>query len=78
MLTISKEVLLLVLDHDTTERLNAELPGHAVDTALGGALLMDPALNDRIDTDVENLVVVNAAFQLRQNLYLWLSMSVQK
>ena len=58
MLTITEEIHLLVLDYDTGWP-NPELPRHAIDTALGGALLMDLALNDRIDTDVGKLFVVN-------------------
>lgn len=54
----SEEVRFLVLEHDTGWP-SAELPGHAVDAALGGALLMGLALNDHIDTDVESHFVVN-------------------
>ncbi len=58
MLTITEEIHLLVLDYDTGWP-NPELPRRAIDIALGGALLMDLALNDRIDTDVGKLFVVN-------------------
>lgn len=59
MLTVAEEVLLLMLDYDTG-RLNAELPRHAVHNAVGGAVLMDLSLYNRIDTDLESLFVVDS------------------
>ena len=58
MITIAEEILLLVLDYDTG-RLNFVIPDRCFGNALGGALLMDLALNDRIDTDPQELFVVN-------------------
>ncbi len=58
MLTISEEVLLLTLDYDTG-RTSYALTGHDVCVAIGGAVLMDLALADRVDTDVTHLFVVN-------------------
>ena len=59
-MTIGEEILLLMLDYDTG-RMNANLPARALRNAVSGALLMDLAINDRIDTDLERLVVVNPA-----------------
>ena len=58
MITISEEVLLLVMDYDTG-RLNAELPRRCVRAALGGAVLMDLADRNRVDTDLHRLFVVS-------------------
>ena len=58
MLTIAEEILLLVLDEDTG-KLQARLPVHSLRNAVSGALLMELALHDRIDTDLRQLVVVN-------------------
>ena len=55
MPTIAEEVLLLVLDDDTG-KLNGKLPVHSLRNAISGALLMDLALNNRIDTDLHQLV----------------------
>ena len=57
MLTIAEEVLLLVLDDDTG-KLSASLPVHALRNAVAGALLMDLALSDRIDTDLHKLILI--------------------
>ena len=57
MLTFAEEILLLTLDdkkHDFRP-----MPREAVHTALAGALLMELALADRIDTDLNSLMVVN-------------------
>lgn len=59
MPTIAEEMLLLVLD-DETGKVNAKLPVHSLRNAMSGALLMDLAFNDRIDTDLHRLTVVNA------------------
>jgi len=58
MITISEEILLLVMDYDTG-RLNAELPRRCVRAALGGAVLMDLADRNRVDTDLHRLFVVS-------------------
>ena len=59
MLTIAEEVLLLVLD-DETGRVNPRLPVHSLRNAVSGALLMDLAFSDRIDTDLHQLYVVDS------------------
>jgi Golgi phosphoprotein 3 len=58
MITVSEEILLLMLDYDTG-RLSPKLPIRSLRSAISGALLMDLALNNRIDTDLHHLFVVN-------------------
>ena len=58
MLTIGEEVLLLALDYDTG-RFSRVFPERHVNAALGGAVLMDLSLLDRIDTDPHRLFVVD-------------------
>ena len=60
MLTIAEEVLLLVLDDDTG-KLSTSLPVHSLRNAVAGALLMDLALSDRIDTDLHKLILLDLA-----------------
>ena len=58
MITVCEEVFLLLLDYDTG-RPSRSVTERSLRTALGGALLMDLALANRIDTDLEGLFVVN-------------------
>lgn len=58
MLTISEEILLLMLD-DETGWLSVALPGDRIRAAIGGAVLMDLALVDRVDTDLDHLFLVS-------------------
>ena len=58
MLRLAEEILLLVLDEERGE-LVRDIPPHALNVALAGAVLMDLALEDRIDTDLEQLVVID-------------------
>jgi hypothetical protein len=58
-LTMPEEILLLLLDDETGKPVG--LPGPAGDLALAGALLMELALAGRIDTDLDELVVMNPA-----------------
>ena len=58
MLTLGEEILLLTLD-DETGRPNIALSGDGVNAALAGAVLMDLSLENRIDTDLDRLFVVN-------------------
>ena len=58
MITVSEEILLLMLDYDTG-MLNPKLSIRSLRSAISGALLMDLALNNRIDTDLHHLFVVN-------------------
>ena len=60
MITASEEILLLMLDYDTG-MLSPRLSVCSLRNALSGALLMDLALNNRIDTDLHHLFVVNPA-----------------
>lgn len=57
MLGFVEEIVLLQLD-DTRGKL-AELPQSASDVVLAGAALMDLALHNRIDSDLERLVLVD-------------------
>lgn len=57
MLTIAEEVLLLFLDDEKGTLIRG--PDIHVELALGGAVLMDLALANRIDTDPERLFVVD-------------------
>ena len=58
MLRFVEEIILLLLrDEDGTF---VHVPNWSVDRALAGAVLMDLALENRIDTDLENLVLVDS------------------
>ncbi len=57
MITFAEELLLLVMDEEYGEALN--IPARTLSYALAGASLMDLALENRIDTGVEALVVTN-------------------
>jgi hypothetical protein len=58
MLTLVEETLLLTL-HDRDGSF-VPVPAFSLEYAIGGALLMDLALRDRIDTDPEKLMVVDS------------------
>ena len=58
MITIGEEMLLLMLDYDTGWY-NTRLPPHSRRNAMSGALLMDLALENRIDTDPQDLFVLD-------------------
>ena len=53
MITVSEEILLLMLDYDTG-MLSPKLSLRSLRSAISGALLMDLALNNRIDTDLHH------------------------
>jgi len=55
-LRVVEEILLLVLDTDNGE-IRHTLPLRSRAVAFAGAVLMDLALEDRIDTDLEHLLV---------------------
>ena len=57
MLTFAEEILLLLLDDESGEFVPA--PAWSRRCALAGAVLMDLALQNRIDTDLRRLVVVD-------------------
>ena len=59
MLRYAEEILLLVLDEGRGE-LAPGMPKRSLDLALAGAVLMDLALENRIDTDSERLMLVDA------------------
>ena len=52
MLRITEELLLLILDADSGE-VQYSLPKHQQDAVMSGAILMDLALENRIDTDTK-------------------------
>ena len=56
-LRFSEELLLLALD-DATGKLHP-LPERALDLAIVGALLMELAFRNQIDTDNKNLTILN-------------------
>jgi len=58
-LTLPEELLLLVLDDDSGALL--PVPQRTLDSALAGAALMELALQDRIDSDLENLWVTDSS-----------------
>lgn len=58
MLRFAEEIILLML-HDDDGRF-AHVPSWSMDRAMAGAVLMDLALENRIDTDPENLILVDA------------------
>jgi len=58
MLRFAEEILVLVLDEERGEPA-AGLPPRSLDLALAGAVLMDLALEDRIDTDLDGLMLVD-------------------
>ena len=57
MLTFAEEILLLLLDDESGEFV--PVPAWSRQCALAGAVLMDLALQNRIDTDLRKLVVVD-------------------
>ena len=59
MLRLAEEILLLILDNEDGD-IASSMPPHALDTILVGAVLMDLALEDRIDTDLEKLILADA------------------
>lgn len=59
MLRFAEELMLLLLDDERGET-PSSLPRHSLKLVLAGAVLMDLALEDRIDTDVERFVFVHA------------------
>ena len=58
MLRFVEEIILLLL-HDDDGRF-AHVPTWSVDYAIAGGVLMDLAMEDRIDTDLENLILLDA------------------
>ena len=59
MLRFAEELLLLILDNDDGD-IVASMPSQSLNTLLAGALLMDLALENRIDNDLERVILVDA------------------
>ncbi len=57
MITISEEILLLLLDYDSGA-MNGRIAPHSSANAVSGGVLMDLALENRIDTDPETLFMI--------------------
>ena len=58
MLRFAEEIVLLLLNDDDGRF--ARVSRWPLDYALAGGVLMDLALENRIDTDLENLILVDA------------------
>ena len=58
MLRFAEEILLLMLDENRGDLTPA--PSWSLSCALAGAVLMDLALEDRIDTDIEHLILTDS------------------
>ena len=58
MLRFAEEIMLLLLDDE--EEKFVRVPDWSLRYALGGGALMDLALEDRIDTDLEKLILVDS------------------
>ncbi len=58
MLRFAEEIMLLLLDDDGGEFVR--VPEWSLQCALAGAVLMDLALENRIDTDLEQLILVDS------------------
>lgn len=59
MLSLPEELVLLILDDENGSF--APVPEYALDYAIAGSVLIELALENRIDTDLESLFVVNKA-----------------
>ena len=59
MLRIAEEILLLILDNEGGD-LASSLPPHSLNVVLAGATLMDLALENRVDTDLRKLMIVDS------------------
>ena len=58
MLRFSEEVMLLLLNDNGGKFV--DVPAPSLDCALAGAVLMDLAMENRIDTDAERLILIDA------------------
>ena len=59
MLRFAEEIILLLLDEERGE-LAPSLPPHSLNIVLAGAVLMDLALEGRIDTDLKQLILADS------------------
>ena len=60
MLRVTEELLLLIMDAENGG-IRHSLPAHRRDAVIAGAVLMDLALENRIDTDPERLFLIDPA-----------------
>ena len=58
MLRIVEEIILLLLRDEDGRFVN--VPSWSIDYAIAGGVLMDLAMENRIDTDLENLILIDA------------------
>jgi len=58
MLTLAEDIILLLLDDDTGKLASIDLM--TLNYAMAGAVLMDLALRNKIDTDLESLIVADS------------------
>ena len=58
MLTLAEDIILLLLDDDTGKLASIDLM--TLNYAMAGAILMDLALRNKIDTDLESLIVADS------------------
>ena len=59
MLSFAEEIMLLLIDEERGD-LSANLSPHILNIIFAGSVLMDLALEDRIDTDMESLILVDS------------------
>ena len=59
MLTCSEEALLLLIDEE--EGIFQSVGKNTLELAMAGAVLMDLAFADRIDTDLERMMIIDRA-----------------
>ena len=58
MLRVTEELLLLIMDAESGD-IQHSLPAHQRDAVIAGAVLMDLALENRVDTDAERLFLID-------------------
>ena len=58
MLTLAEDIILLLLDDDTGKLASIDLM--TLNYAMAGAVLMDLALRNKIDNDLESLIVADS------------------
>jgi hypothetical protein len=58
MLTLAEDIILLLLDDDSGKLASIDLM--TLNYAMAGAVLMDLALRNKIDTDLERLIVADS------------------
>ena len=58
MLRFAEEIILILLDDEDGKFVN--VPRWSLNYALAGGVLMDLAMENRIDTDLENLILIDS------------------